>query len=349
MHGLAQALVGTGAYRTVPRAPPIDCRLGSVGRPSPDARATVNGMNGRAGEGGCCAHRAPFRGADAPANGRCPCRTMALEWRSRCEINPMHKLYWLPLALALTACSALEGVFEDKEDETKEWSAEKLYSEAKDSLQDEYYTKAIEYNEKLLARYPFGPNSQQAQLDLAYAYFKNDEAVSAVAACDRFMKLYPDNRHVDYAYYLKGLARFQEGKGLAERFLDMDMSQRDQASALKAFQDFAELTRRFPTSRYARDAQLRMTYLRNLLAQHEINVAHYYMRRGAYVAAASRARYVVEHYQRAPAMADALILMAKAYRVLALDDLADDAIRVLEHNYPSHPGIEEVRAVRVAE
>ena len=262
----------------------------------------------------------------------------------------MHKLYWLPLVLAFTACSTLEGLFEDKkEDETKEWSAEKLFSEAKGSLKDEYYTKAIEYNEKLLARYPFGPNTQQAQLDLAYAYFKNDESVSAVAACDRFMKLYPDNRHVDYAYYLKGLARFQEGKGLAERFLDMDMSQRDQASALKAFQDFAELTRRFPKSRYARDAQLRMTYLRNLLAQHEINVAHYYMRRGAYVAAASRARYVVEHYQRAPAMPDALILMAKAYRVLALDDLADDAIRVLEHNYPSHPGIEEVRAVRVAE
>ncbi|MGH8588742.1 MAG: outer membrane protein assembly factor BamD, partial [Gammaproteobacteria bacterium] len=124
---------------------------------------------------------------------------MALEWRSRCEINAMHKLYWLPLVLALTACATLEGLFEDKEDETKEWSAEKLYSEAKGSLKDEYYTKAIEYNEKLLARYPFGPNSQQAQLDLAYAYFKNDEAVSAVAACERFMKLYPDNRHVDYA------------------------------------------------------------------------------------------------------------------------------------------------------
>ena len=113
----------------------------------------------------------------------------------------MHKLYWLPLVLALTACSTLEGIFEDKKDETKEWSAEKLYSEAKDSLKDEYYTKAIEYDEKLLARYPFGPNSQQAQLDSAYAYFKNDESVSAAAACDRSMKLYPDNRHVDYAYF----------------------------------------------------------------------------------------------------------------------------------------------------
>jgi outer membrane protein assembly factor BamD len=253
----------------------------------------------------------------------------------------------LLLILALTGCSTLEGLFDDKEDETKEWSAEKLYSEAKESLADEYYTKAVEYYEKLLARYPFGANSQQSQLDLAYAYFKNEEAPSAVAACERFMKLYPDNRHVDYAYYLKGLARFQEGKGLAERFLDMDMSQRDQAAALKAFQDFAELTRRYPTSSYARDAQLRMTYLRNLLAQHEVNVAHYYMRRGAYVAAAGRARYVVEHYQRAPAMPDALVLMAKAYRVLALDDLADDAVRVLERNYPSHPGLKEVKSMRV--
>ena len=116
---------------------------------------------------------------------------------------------------------------------------------------------------------------------------------------------------------------------MAERFLDMDMSQRDQASALKAFQDFAELTRRFPTSRYTRDAQLRMTYLRNLLAQHEYQTWRITIcAAGPDVAAASRARYVVEHYQRAPVMPDALILMAKAYRVLALDDLADDAIRV---------------------
>lgn len=255
----------------------------------------------------------------------------------------MSRLLCLFLPLVLLSGCAIFG--DEQEDETADWSAEQLYTEAKESLNSEYYSKAIEYYEKLLARYPFGVYAQQGQLDLAYAYYKSDETASAVAACERFIKLNPDHPHVDYAYYLRGLANFHQGKGLTERFLPIDASQRDQAAALKAFQDFSELVQRFKQSRYVKDARQRMIYLRNTLAQHEVNVAHYYMRRGAYVAAANRARYVVENYQRAPAMPEALMLMVKAYRVLELDPLADDALRVLELNYPGYRGIDEVRGV----
>lgn len=239
------------------------------------------------------------------------------------------------------------GLFPDKKDPTEGWSAERLYYEAKDALNSRYYSKAIEMYEKLQGRYPFGPFAQQAQIDLAYAYYKTEESAAAVAAADRFIRLYPTHTHVDYAYYLKGLANFNAGKGLVERYVPGDPSQRDPGAALQSFQDFAELIRRFPESRYVADSQLRMTYLRNILAQHEINVANYYMRRGAHVAAVNRARYVVENYPRTPSVPDALALMAKGYTILEMPDLATDSLRVLELNYPNHPGIGEVRRIVV--
>ena len=127
----------------------------------------------------------------------------------------------------------------------------------------------------------------------------------------------------------------------------MDESQRDPASSLQAFEDFSELVKRYPDSQYAEDAKLRMTYLRNILAEHEIHVAHYYMRRGAFVAAANRARYVVEKYPRTPSIPDALVIMAKAYKVMELTELSTDALRVLELNYPNHPGLYEVREILI--
>ena len=137
----------------------------------------------------------------------------------------------------------------------------------------------------------------------------------------------------------------QRGKGWTERILPLDESQRDPASSLWAFEDFSELVNRYPDSQYAADAKLRMKYLRNILAEHEVHVAKYYMRRGAYVAAANRARYVVEKYARTPSIPDALVIMAKAYKIMELNELSDDAIRVLELNYPNNPGIFEVRAL----
>jgi outer membrane protein assembly factor BamD len=242
---------------------------------------------------------------------------------------------------ALSACS----YFEEKEDVSEKWTAERLYAEARGALDSGRYDEAVELYEKLEARFPFGTYGQQAILDLAYAYHKNDEPDAAVSTAERFIKLYPQNAHVDYAYYLKGLTNFQRGKGFTERILPIDESQRDPASSLQAFQDFSDLVKRYPDSQYAEDAKLRMTHLRNILAEHEIHVAHYYMRRGAYVAAANRARYVVEKYPRTPSIPEALVVMAKAYKVMELTELSTDALRVLELNYPNHPGLYEVREI----
>lgn len=248
----------------------------------------------------------------------------------------------------MLALSAGCGIFgKEKKDETQGWTAERLYDEARGALDAGYYERAVEYYQKLEARFPFGVHGQQALLDLGYAYYKNEEHDAAVSAVDRFIKLYPRNRHVDYAYYLRGLANFNRGKGLTQRYLPTDSSQRDMSNNKQAFNDFAELLKRHPNTRYAEDARLRMTYLRNLLARHEVHVANYYMRRGAFVAAANRAQYVVENYQRTPAMPDALVIMAKAYKVLEMNDLAEDALRVLDYNFPNHPGSFEARQIVV--
>lgn len=256
----------------------------------------------------------------------------------------MNKLLVILLTVALSACA----LFPDKEaDKTEGWSEERLYFEAKDSLDSGYYSQAVEYYQKLQARHPFGKYSKQAQLDLAYSYYKQEETAAAVGACNRFIKLYPTHPRADYAYYLKGLALFNQGKGLVERYIPKDPSQRDPGAALGAFQEFSELVKRYPSSEYVPDSRQRMIFLRNILAQHEVNVAQYYMRRSAFVAAANRARYAVENYQQAPAIPAALTIMAKSYKVMGMTDLSNDALRVLELNFPDHPGISEVRGVVV--
>jgi outer membrane protein assembly factor BamD len=247
------------------------------------------------------------------------------------------------ISALVTGCSWLG----DKPDITKDWSAARLYAAAKERLENKDYEQAIDYYEKLEARYPFGPHSQQAQLDIAYAYYRNDDAASAVAAADRFIKLHPRHPNVDYAYYIKGLANYVKTGGLVSRIVNKDYSKRDTGAALEAFRDFSELTRRFPNSKYAQDAAQRMLFLKNTLAMHEVHVAEYYLERGAFVAAANRARYVVENYQRTPAMPDALVILAKSYKAMRLPSLSQDALRVLELNYPDHPGIQEVAELKV--
>lgn len=247
------------------------------------------------------------------------------------------------LLLTSAACSLLP----DQIDQTKGWSANRFYTEAKESMDSGDYASAAKYFETLQARYPVGRLAQQAQLEIIYAYYKDNEPASAIAAADRFIKLHPRHPYVDYAYYLKGLTNFNQGRGLMERIVPQDATQRDPGAARQSFQDFSELVQRFPQSKYAEDSTLRMAYLRNNLAQYEVNVAEYYMRRGAYLAAANRAKYVVENYQRTPAVEEALVVMAKAYKVIGLNDLADDALRVLERNHPSSPGIAEVRSLVV--
>ncbi|WP_296804668.1 outer membrane protein assembly factor BamD [Thiocapsa sp.] len=234
----------------------------------------------------------------------------------------------LVLAVALAGC----GVFGKEIDLTENWSAARLYAEASSELDSSNYAKAIEYYEKLEARYPFGRYAMQSQLDIAYTHYRADEPEAAIAAADRFIKLYPQNPYVDYAYYLKGLVNYNRSVGFLDRYIPIDASQRDPGSALDAFVDFSVLVERFPDSRYAEDARQRMLYLRNNLAKHEVNVARYYMRRGAYLAAANRANYVIERFQRTSAVESALEVLIDAYTALGKRELAADARRVLDLN-----------------
>ena len=219
-------------------------------------------------------------------------------------------------------------------DETKGWSAEKLYSEAKDRLNGGQYEEAIKYYEKLEARYPYGRYAQQAQLEIAYAYFKDQEPAQAITAAERFIKLHPNHPNVDYAYYLKGLANFNDNLGILGHIGAQDMTERDPKATREAFDAFKELATRFPDSRYTPDAIARMNYLVNALAAHEIHVARYYMKRGAYVAAANRVQFTLKTYPRAPANEEGLVILVQAYDALALNDLRDDAERVMKKNFP---------------
>jgi len=237
----------------------------------------------------------------------------------------------LAAALALAACSTTG---DDKYDETREWSAERLYTEAKGELLGGSYKKATEYYQKLEARYPYGKYAQQAKLEMAYAYYKDAEPVLALAEADRFIKLYPDHPSVDYAYYLKGLVNFNEDLGVLGGFANQDMSERDPKAATESFEAFRELVERFPNSRYAPDAYLRMRYLVNALAKNEVRVAYYYLRRKAYIAAVNRAQFVLTNYPKTPAVEPALLVMVQAYDAMGLNELRDDATRLHKLNYP---------------
>jgi outer membrane protein assembly factor BamD len=234
------------------------------------------------------------------------------------------------LLLYLGGC----GLLPDEVDETADWTAAQLYAEAKDNLLEKDYEQAIKLYETLQARYPFGRYAQQAQIEIAYAYYRYDEPEQAIAAADRFIKLHPKHPNVDYVYYLKGLANFNRGIGVLERWVPSKSYERDPGATSRSFYDFEDLVRTFPESKYAEDARQRMVYLRNNLAAYELAVARYYVRRGAHVAALNRAKYVVEHYQRTPAVPDALEVVVDTYRVLGMEDLAADAERVLVANYP---------------
>jgi len=239
------------------------------------------------------------------------------------------------LALLLVAFVAACAT-SDLEDETRGWSAQKLYTEAKSELDSGNYDTAIKYYQKLESRYPYGRYAQQAQLEIAYAYYKDSEPAQAIAATERFIKLYPNHPNVDYAHYLKGLVNFNDGTGLLGYLGGQDLSERDPKTTREAFEAFKELATRFPDSRYAADAIARMNYLVNALAAHEVHVARYYMKRGAYVAAANRVQFALKTYPRAPANEEGLAILVRAYEALGMKDLRDDAERVLLKNFPDN-------------
>jgi outer membrane protein assembly factor BamD len=239
--------------------------------------------------------------------------------------------FFLSLVLLVSGC----GLLPDQIDITAGWSANKLYAEAKDAMAEGAYDKAITYFEKLEARFPYGRYAQQAQLEVAYAYFRQQEAASAIAACDRFIRLHPNHPNVDYAYYLKGLANFNEDLGLLGYISNQDLSERDPRAARDSFDAFKDLVRKFPESRYTPDATARMNYLVNALASHEVHVARYYLNRGAYVAAVNRAQFAVKTYADAPTNEEALFIIIKAYDLMGMKDLRDDAERVMRKNFPN--------------
>jgi len=236
------------------------------------------------------------------------------------------------LLLALAGCGG-----KDLADETAGWSAQRLYGEAKDAMAAKEYGKAVKYFEKLEARYPYGRYAQQAQLEVGYALWKDQERASAIAAVDRFIKLYPNHVNVDYAWYLKGLVNFNELTGVLTWLTTPDMSDRDPKATREAFLAFKEVVTRFPDSRYAPDAHARMRYLVNALASNEIHVAKYYIKRGAYLAAANRCQYVIQHYPQAPALEEAMYVLITAYDKLGMTELRDSADRVMQQNFPASP------------
>jgi outer membrane protein assembly factor BamD len=241
----------------------------------------------------------------------------------------------LALVMAVSACS----MFGHKGQSIDTMPVEPLYTKAHTSLENGDYAAASKAYQRLIARFPSGAYNEQAQLDLAYSQYKDNQPDDALSTINRFIKTYPTNKHVDYAYYLRGLINFGRTTGFVERVTKSSggQSRRDQGYNLQSFDDFSELARRFPDSAYTADARQRMIYLRNLLAQYEINVAEFYLRNKAYVAAADRSQYVIEHYQQAPQAGDALAILARSYLALDRKELAAQTRKVLALNYPDHP------------
>ena len=200
----------------------------------------------------------------------------------------------------------------------------------------------LEYDPDILITegFPFGRYAEQAQIEIVYAYYRNDDMEAARAAADRFIRLHPDSENIDYAYYMKGLSSFTDGGGIFNRFLPIDHTKRDPGSAQESFTDFAQLLALYPDSAYAGDARARMIYLRNNLARYEIHVAEYYTERRAYIAALRRAQYVVENFQGTPAVADGMAIMVECYLRLGLNELADTSLALLKENYPQHASID---------
>ena len=246
--------------------------------------------------------------------------------------NKSLKFLLIAFILSLSACSLLQS---EPEDETRNWSAQKLYAEAREELRIGAYEKSINYFEKLESRYPFGTYAQQAQMDIAYAHYRAGDQALALAAVERFIKLHPNHPNVDYMYYLRGLVNFNDKLSLFDFVSRQDLTERDPKAAREAFDSFKLLIDRFPNSTYTPDARDRLAYLVDAMARYDVHVANYYYRRGAYLAAANRAQQVVRDFKDTPAVEDALYIMARSYDALGMPELRDDANRVFRQNFPN--------------
>ncbi len=233
------------------------------------------------------------------------------------------------VAAMLAGC----GTWGDKL-ERKDWTAEQFYNAAKEALDNASYEPAIKLYEQLESKYPFGRYAQQAQIEIAYAYYKQGETAQAISALDKFVKLHPNHANIDYALYLRALTHFKEDLGPLARLVSQDLADRDPKAARESFEGFKDLVTRFPDSRYAQDSRERMAYLVEALARHEVRVAKYYMSRGAYLAAANRAQDAITRFPTSPTHREALDVMVESYDRMGMPELRDDARKVLAKNYP---------------
>lgn len=248
-------------------------------------------------------------------------------WRSLSQV-----LMVPALLFALAACGSNKPV-----DETEGWSPARLYEEAKAELDVANYERGIQLLEKLEARYPYGRYAQQAQIDTAYAYYKSGDNAQALAATDRFIKLYPTHQNLDYVYYLRGLVSFNQDKGIFSLMSGEDQSARDPKGTRAAFDAFKEIVTRFPDSKYYEDSRSRLQFLVNALAQNELHVARYYYRRGAYLAAVNRAHEVIKRFEQTPSIEEALFISLRCYEKLGMTQLAEDTKRVINLNFKDSP------------
>lgn len=236
----------------------------------------------------------------------------------------------LLVSLSLTGC----GWFGSKIDPQKDWGAAEFYRAAKEEFDNHNWQQAVKLYEQLESKYPYGRYAQQAQLEAAYAYYKQGETAQAISAIDKFTKTHPNHEYIDYALYLRALVNFKEDLGPLQRLASQDLADRDPKSMRESFEGFKELVTRFPNSRYAPDSRERMAYLVEALARHEVKVARYYLNRGAYLAAANRAQGAITRFPNSPVHREALDIMIESYDRMGLEQLRDDARKVLAKNFP---------------
>lgn len=250
--------------------------------------------------------------------------------------TPPARLAVMLLATAWLAGCASNDSREEEVDEFAGVSERELYEESRDALERGQYSTAITRLEALDTRYPFGGHAEQAQLELIYAHYERDDWEATRAAASRFIRLHPSHPQADYALYMRGLAAWQAGRFSLERLRLIDISKRDLGASRDAYTDFRELVNLYPDSPYAPDAAQRIVYLRNIMARHELHVADFYLRKGAYLAAVERGRWVVENYPETQATRDALATMVEGYLGLEMRDRARETLQALLENAPRH-------------
>lgn len=246
----------------------------------------------------------------------------------------MRTIILLTLLASLLVGCADNSFTDDPAAKYKNLSAQQLYIKGTKATASRNYDNAKEYYEALESLYPFGTYAEKGQLDLIYAYYKAGDYALASAAAAAYIHVYPRSRQVPYAYYMKGLSDLNAGRTWLQRALSIDMSMRDLTMPKTAFYDFRDLVELYPNSQYAPAARQHMVALRNLFAKHELEIANYYYKRHAYVAASNRASYIVQHYSQTPQVEPALVLIIKSNRALGLSSPANDALRVLKKNFP---------------